>query len=263
MRKFSLNFHAQRFWFASLFAILKTQRPTSQGVSDPMARILVVEDQTKLLRTLEQGLSEAGHDVLTADNAETGYYLAATKGADVIVLDWMLPGRAGVDVLRDLRTTGLKMPVLMLTARDQVSDRITGLDAGADDYLVKPFDFAELLARLRALLRRKTDQRDFVLRADDLEVDLLTRTVVRAGAEIELSRREFELLEYLLRRRNRTITREELARDLWKEPAILTNVIDVTVKQLRRKIERPGSRQLIITIRGVGYSLRERQEEPE
>ncbi len=227
-----------------------------------MARILVVEDQAKLLRTLEQGLHEAGHEVLTASNAETGFYLAATKTVDVVILDWMLPGRSGVEVLRELRTTGFAMPVLMLTARDQVRDRIAGLDAGAYDYLVKPFDFAELLARLRALLRRRTDQRDFVLRADDLEVDLLTRTVQRSGEEIELSRREFELLEHLLRRRNRTISRDELARDLWKEPAILTNVIDVTVKQLRKKIERPGSRPLITTIRGVGYSLRDGSEEP-
>ncbi len=227
-----------------------------------MARILVVEDQAKLLRTLEQGLHEAGHEVLTASNAETGFYLAATKTVDVVILDWMLPGRSGVEVLRELRTTGFAMPVLMLTARDQVRDRIAGLDAGADDSLVKPFDFAELLARLRALLRRRTDQRDFVLRADDLEVDLLTRTVQRSGEEIELSRREFELLEHLLRRRNRTISRDELARDLWKEPAILTNVIDVTVKQLRKKIERPGSRPLITTIRGVGYSLRDGSEEP-
>ncbi len=227
-----------------------------------MARILVVEDQAKLLRTLEQGLHEAGHEVLTASNAETGFYLAATKTVDVVILDWMLPGRSGVEVLRELRTTGFAMPVLMLTARDQVRDRLAGLDAGADAYLVKPFDFAELLARLRALLRRRTDQRDFVLRADDLEVDLLTRTVQRSGEEIELSRREFELLEHLLRRRNRTISRDELARDLWKEPAILTNVIDVTVKQLRKKIERPGSRPLITTIRGVGYSLRDGSEEP-
>jgi DNA-binding response OmpR family regulator len=227
-----------------------------------MARILVVEDQVKLLRTLEQGLREEGHEVLTADNAETGYYLAATKSVDAVILDWMLPGRSGVDVLRELRATGFAMPVLMLTARDQVRDRVTGLDAGADDYLVKPFDFEELLARLRALLRRKNNPREFMLRADDLELDLLTRRVLRGGEEIELSRREFELLEFLLRRRNRTVPRDELARELWKEPAILTNVIDVTVKQLRKKIERPGSRQLIATIRGVGYSLRDDFGEP-
>lgn len=228
-----------------------------------MARILVVEDQVKLLRTLEQGLREEGYEVLTADNAEAGYSLAATKAVDAVILDWMLPGRDGVAVLRELRAAGLEMPVLMLTARDQVRDRVTGLDAGADDYLVKPFDFAELLARLRALLRRKTDQRPVVLRADDLEVDLLTRRVMRGSEAIDLSRREFELLEYLLRRRNQTVTREELARELWQEPAILTNVIDVTVKQLRKKIERPDSRPLIATIRGVGYALRDDSEASE
>lgn len=226
-----------------------------------MPRILVIEDQTKLLRTLEQGLREDGYEVLTAEDGDAGYQLAASQSVDAIILDWMLPGRSGVDVLRELRAAGFAMPVLMLTARDQVRDRIAGLDAGADDYLVKPFDFDELLARLRALLRRKSDPREFVLRADDLELDLLTRRVLRGGEEIELRRREFELLEYLMRRRNRTVSREELARELWKEPTILTNIIDVTVKQLRKKIERPGSRPLISTVRGVGYSLRDDTEE--
>lgn len=226
-----------------------------------MALILVVEDQPKLLRTLEQGLREAGYDVLTASNGETAFQLATTNAVELLILDWMLPGRSGVEVLRDLRDTGFAKPVLLLTARDQVRDRVTGLDAGADDYLVKPFDFDELLARLRALLRRKTEPPNLTLSAGDLRVDLLTRRVLRGGEEIELTRREFELLEYLLRRRNRTVPRDELARELWKEPAILTNVIDVTVKQLRKKIERPGSRQLIATIRGVGYSLRDDIEE--
>lgn len=226
-----------------------------------MSRILVIEDQLKLRQALRQGLEEAGFEVLTAESAVCGFSLASTKSPDAIILDRMLPGRDGVEVLRDLRAIGFQTPVLMLTARDQVRDRIAGLDAGADDYLVKPFDFDELLARLRALLRRKSDPREFVLRADDLELDLLTRRVLRGGEEIELRRREFELLEYLLRRRNRTVSREELARELWKEPTILTNIIDVTVKQLRKKIERPGSRPLISTVRGVGYSLRDDTEE--
>ena len=226
-----------------------------------MARILVVEDQPKLLRTLEQGLREAGYDVLTASNGEAAFQLATTNAVELLILDWMLPGRSGVEVLRELRDTGFAKPVLLLTARDQVRDRVAGLDAGADDYLVKPFDFDELLARLRALLRRKTEPPNLTLSAGDLQVDLLTRCVLRGGEEIELTRREFELLEYLLRRRNHTVPRDELARELWKEPAILTNVIDVTVKQLRKKIERPGSRQLIATIRGVGYSLRDDTEE--
>ena len=222
-----------------------------------MSRILVVEDQPKLLQALRQGLSEEGFEVLTADTAESGLALASTKSPDLMILDRMLPGRDGVEMLRELRGNGFKAPVLMLTARDQVRDRIEGLDAGADDYLVKPFDFGELLARVRALLRRRTEDRSLILQADDLDVDLLTRRVTRGGTEIDLSRREFELLEFLLRRRNRTVSREELARELWKEPSILTNVIDVTVKQLRRKIERPNERPLIWTIRGIGYELRD------
>lgn len=225
-----------------------------------MSRILVVEDQLKLRQALRQGLEEEGFEVFTAESAESGYSLAVTKTPDAILLDRMLPGKDGVEILRELRAAGFNMPVLMLTARDQVQDRIEGLDAGADDYLVKPFDFGELLARLRALLRRRTDDRSLTLKADDLEVDLLTRQVTRGGHEIDLSRREFELLEFLLRRHNRTVSRQELARDLWKEPTVLTNVIDVTVKQLRRKIERPGSRPLIWTVRGIGYELRDGSE---
>ncbi len=225
-----------------------------------MSRILVVEDQLKLRQALRQGLDEEGFEVLTAESAESGYLLATTKAPDAVILDRMLPGRDGVEVLRDLRASGFQAPVLMLTARDQVQDRIAGLNAGADDYLIKPFDFGELLARLRALLRRRSEDRSLRLTADDLEVDLLTRQVTRGGHDIDLSRREFELLEFLLRRRNRTVSRQELARDLWKEPTVLTNVIDVTVKQLRRKIERPNSRPLIWTVRGVGYELRDGSE---
>lgn len=226
-----------------------------------MARILVVEDQLKLSQALRQGLSEEGFEVLTADTAEIGVTLASTKSPDVMILDRMLPGRDGTELLRELRSSGFHFPVLMLTARDQVRDRIEGLDAGADDYLVKPFDFGELLARIRALLRRRGEDRSLTLKAADLEVDLLSRRVTRGGVEIDLSRREFELLEYLLRRRNLTVSREELARELWKESSILTNVIDVTVKQLRRKIERLNSPPLIWTIRGVGYELRGGSEE--
>lgn len=225
-----------------------------------MSRILVIEDQLKLRQALRQGLDEEGFEVLTAESAESGYLLATTKAPDAVILDRMLPGRDGVEVLRDLRASGFQAPVLMLTARDQVQDRIAGLNAGADDYLIKPFDFGELLARLRALLRRRSEDRSLRLTADDLEVDLLTRQVTRGGHDIDLSRREFELLEFLLRRRNRTVSRQELARDLWKEPTVLTNVIDVTVKQLRRKIERPNSQPLIWTVRGVGYELRDGSE---
>ncbi len=222
-----------------------------------MARILVVEDQRKLLQALKQGLVEEQFEVVTAETAEAGFYLASTQSVDLMVLDRMLPGRDGVEVLKELRRAGHRFPVLMLTARDQVQDRIQGLDAGADDYLVKPFDFGELLARIRALLRRRQPHRNFVLRVDDLEVDLLARRVVRAGEEIVLSPREFELLEYLMQQPGRTVTREELSREVWKEPTVMTNVIDVCVMQLRKKVERSGLKQLICTVRGVGYVVRE------
>ncbi len=222
-----------------------------------MARVLVVEDQRKLLETLHQGLCEEGFDVVTAETAEAGFYAAVTQTVDVVVLDRMLPGRDGVEVVRELRKAGQRVPVLLLTARDQVQDRIEGLDAGADDYLVKPFDFGELLARLRALLRRPNGEQHHVLRVGDLEMQLLARRVLRAGEEVVLTPREFELLEYLLRRVDRTVTREELSREVWREPEVLTNVVDVCVMQLRKKIERPGLAQMICTIRGVGYVIRE------
>lgn len=223
-----------------------------------MSRVLVIEDQKKLLSSLKKGLEQEGYEVVTATTGEEGYYAATTQDIDALVLDLMLPGRDGMQVLYDLRANGFTRPVLILTARDSVQDRVAGLDGGADDYLVKPFAFAELLARLRALLRRDVTGRELVLRADDLEVDLVARRVVRAGEEIELSQREFELLEYFLRHVNGVVTRDMLARDVWKEPAgLLTNVIDVYVRLLRKKVERPGLRQLIHTVRGVGYVLRD------
>lgn len=220
-------------------------------------RILIVEDQVKLLNALQQGLAEEQFDVLTAANAEAGFFMAVTQDVSLIVLDRMLPGRDGLEILKELRRTGYRMPVLLLTARDQVHERIDGLNAGADDYLVKPFEFGELLARIRALLRRGEPRRPLVLKAGDLELDLLARRVIRAGEEIVLSPREFELLEYLMQHCNQTVTREELSREVWKEPAVLTNVVDVCVMQLRKKIERPELRQLICTVRGAGYILRE------
>src|SRR5262249_13204098 len=164
-----------------------------------MPRLLVIEDQKKLLGSLQRGLEEEGYRVVTATTGEQGYYAATTEEFDAVVLDLMLPGRQGLQVLHDLRANGFTRPVLILTARDTVEDRVTGLDTGADDYLVKPFAFAELLARLRALLRRGVSGRELFLRAGDLEMDLLARRVVRGGVELDLTKREFELLEYLLR----------------------------------------------------------------
>ena len=223
-----------------------------------MPRLLVVEDQKKLLASLQRGLEEEGYDVVAVVTGEQGYYAATTEEIDAVVLDLMLPGRDGLRVLRDLRANGFDKPILILTAKDTVEDRVDGLDAGADDYLVKPFAFAELLARLRALLRRGATGRETFLRADDLELDLLARRVVRAGVELDLTKREFELLEYLLRHKNAIVTRDMIARDVWKDAnGTLTNSIDVYITLLRKKVERTGLRQLIHTIRGVGYAARD------
>lgn len=224
-----------------------------------MTRVLVIEDQAKLRRNLEQSLGEAGYEVVCADTGENGLDQVNSQPFDAVVLDLTLPGRDGLGVLADLRDRGLTMPVLILTARDSIDDRVAGLDAGADDYLVKPFAHAELLARLRALLRRGSAGPRRTLECRDLEMDLFARRVMRRGIEVELSQREFELLEYLLRHKNTNVTREMLNRDVWKEPAgPLTNAIDVCVNGLRRKIELPGTDPLILTIRGVGYAVKDR-----
>ena len=162
-----------------------------------MARVLVVEDQKKHLESLRRGLEAEGYEVVTAATGEEGFSAAMTRAVDAVVLDLMLPGRHGLDVLRDLRAGGFAKPILILTALDAVEERVQGLDSGANDYLVKPFAFAELLARLRALLRRDFTERELFLRADDLEMDLLARRVTRCGVELELTGREYELLEYL------------------------------------------------------------------
>ena len=224
-----------------------------------MPHVLIVEDQKRLLGSLRRGLEEEGYAVATAATGEEGYYLATTQSIDALVLDLMLPGRPGLQVLTDLRAHGFTKPVLILTARDSVEDRVKGLDCGADDYLVKPFAFAELLARLRALLRRNVGERETVLRADNLEMDLVARRVVRDGIQIELTNREFELLEFLLRHKNTSVTRDMLGREVWKEPdGMWTNVIEVCINSLRKRVEQPGQRQLIHTVRGVGYALRDR-----
>jgi DNA-binding response OmpR family regulator len=221
-------------------------------------RVLVVEDEAKVRRSLERGLRAEGYDVAAAATGDEGHRLASTQPFDCVVLDLLLPGRDGLQVLADLRRGGNRVPVLILTARDAVEDRVVGLDAGADDYLVKPFAFAELLARLRVLLRRDRADRETLLRADDLEVDLLDRRATRGGAEIPLTQREFEVLAYLLRFKNQVVTRDMLGREVWKEPNhALTNVIDAYISMLRRKVERPGRQPLIHTVRGVGYCLRD------
>jgi two-component system, OmpR family, copper resistance phosphate regulon response regulator CusR len=222
-----------------------------------MSRLLVIEDERKLLRSLQRGLEAQGYTVATAATGDEGHSLLAGESFDGVILDWMLPGRDGLQILSDLRQSDRRIPVLLLTARDAVEDRVAGLDRGADDYLVKPFAFAELLARVRAMLRRGPPERETELHVGDLNVDLLERRVVRGDAVIALRGREYEVLVYLMRHHNATVTREMLGRDVWKEPQHdLTNVIDVTMTQLRRKLERPGQPVMIHTIRGIGFSLR-------
>lgn len=224
-------------------------------------RLLVIEDHKKLLRSLERGLTAAGYAVVSVDTGEAGFYYASTQPFDGVVLDVMLPGRSGLEVLRDLRNLGFGAPVLILSARDAIEDRVRGLDSGADDYLVKPFAFEELLARLRAQLNRGVPGRRMVLTAADLELHVSTQRVFRAGREIELTRQEYRLLEYLLRHKNTTVSRDTLARDVWKEPmGVTTNVVDVYINALRQKIERPDLIKLIHTVRGEGYSLRDEDD---
>lgn len=223
-----------------------------------MARVVVIEDQKRLQNSLRRGLEEEGYEVVSALTGEEGFFLVTTQACDALVLDWMLPGRDGLSILKELRTHGFKKPILILTSRDAVEDRVAGLDAGADDYLIKPFAFAELVARLRVMLRRNVPDRELILRADNLELDLVAHRAVRNGVELDLSLREFELLEFLLRHRNTNVTRDMISRDVWKEPdGVWTNVIDVYINSLRKKVEQPGQRQLIQTVRGVGYALRD------
>jgi two-component system, OmpR family, copper resistance phosphate regulon response regulator CusR len=223
-------------------------------------RILVVEDEAKVADALQAGLTEERYDVVVARTGEEGFFLANEQVFDLVVLDLMLPGRDGLEVLANLRKRGLRTPVLVLTARDAVEDRVRGLDSGADDYMVKPFAFTELLARIRALLRRGRTDDALRLGFADLEMDLVTRRVSRGGVTIDLRAREFELLEYLLRHQGRVVSREMLARDLWKDRELigpLSNVLDVHIAHLRRKIDDGYDQRLIRTIRGIGYTIRE------
>jgi DNA-binding response OmpR family regulator len=222
-------------------------------------RILVVEDDKKVAKALRDGLEAEHYEVQVARTGEEGFFLVSHESFDLVVLDLMLPRRDGLEILTTLRKCGLQTPVLILTARDTVDDRVHGLDSGADDYLVKPFAFPELLARIRSLLRRGRQDQILKLQADDLTMDLVTRKVGRAGQPLELTLKEFEMLEYLLRHAGHVVSREMLARDVWRVTARATpldNVIDVTVARLRRKIDDPFETKLLHTVRGVGFALR-------
>jgi two-component system, OmpR family, copper resistance phosphate regulon response regulator CusR len=223
-------------------------------------KILIVEDEPKVGKALVEGLKANGDEVTLAPTGEDGFFLASSHPFDVIVLDVMLPGRSGIEVLKTLRKQGLRVPVLLLTAKDSIEDRVLGLDAGADDYLVKPFAFPELRARMRALLRRGKTESIMSLKLGTLEMDLTTRLVTRDAKPIELTVREFELLEFLLRNKGRVVSREMLARDVWKEnnrATPLDNVIDVHIARLRRKVDDEFDPKLVRTIRGVGFMLSE------
>ncbi len=226
-------------------------------------KILVIEDEKKVALALQKGLESEHYDVQVALTGEEGFYLLSSREFDLVVLDLMLPGRDGMEILGTLRKSNARTPVLILTARDTLEDKILGLDLGADDYLVKPFAFPELTARIRALLRRGRGDEPVKLKMADLEMDLITRAVVRGKQAIPLTGMEFEILEYLLRNQGHVVTREMLARQVWKETERATpldNVIDVHIGRLRKKIDEPFKGKLLHTVRGVGFLLSEKTE---
>ncbi len=221
-------------------------------------RILVVEDEAKVASFIRRGLEAEGYRVDTAPDGEVGLTQAFEHEYDLVILDVMLPKRDGLSILQEMRKHTLHVPVLMLTARDTVADKVTGLDRGADDYLTKPFAFEELLARIRALLRRGSPLSPSTLSVADLELDLVSREVTRAGTRIELTAKEFALLEFFLRHTGRVLSRALIAQHVWGvDFDTFTNVIDVYVNYLRKKIDAGFPTKLIHTVRGVGYVIKE------
>ena len=220
-------------------------------------RILVVEDSRRLAGIIKRGLLEEGYAVDNAYDGEEAEYMAETTPFDVVILDIMLPKKDGVTVCRDLRAKNVNAPILMLTAKDSVEDKVSGLDSGADDYLVKPFAFSELLARIRALLRREVLPRVQQLRIGDLSLDPQTREAWRDGDRMDLTAKEYAILEYFMRRPNVVVTRTMLGESVWDyEFDGISNIIDVYVRRIRRKIDREGQDSLIQTVRGAGYRMR-------
>ena len=226
-------------------------------------RILIIEDDNKMARSLSEGLDERGYEVLRAGSGEEGFFLVYSFRPDLILLDLSLPGRGGLEILKQLREQGLDLWVLVLTSHNELGERVLGLQQGADDYLGKPFAFSELIARVETLLRRgqpKLASRTFAVA--DLSLDMTLRRARRSGTELSLTQQEFDLLLYLVENCNRTVSREMLARDVWHETSRFTpidNVIDVQMARLRRKVDDPFETKLLYTVRGVGFSLREPQ----
>ena len=221
-------------------------------------RILLIEDETRMAGFIARGLKEEHYTVDVAMRGEAGSFLACVNPYDLIVLDIMLPDKNGFTICRELRQKKINVPILLLTARDSVKDKVTGLDAGADDYLPKPFSFEEFLARVRALLRRSQPAKTTTLKLADLELDQLTRKVTRGGKEIDLTPREYALLEFFMLHANQAVTRTMISEHVWNENADnMTNIFDVYIYRLRSKIDRQASQPLFHSIRGVGYMLKE------
>lgn len=222
-------------------------------------RILIVEDEKKTANYLKKGLTEHGFTVDIASEGEDGLHLAGTEAYDLVVLDVMLPDRSGWSIIEELRAKGNEVPVIFLSARDEVHDRVRGLELGADDYLVKPFAFSELLARIRIILRRHPLQQPEVMRIADLELDLIRHKARREGISLDLTAKEFQLLALLLRRRGEVLTRTTISEQVWGINFDSdTNIVDVAIRRLRKKVDDPFPHKLIHTMRGVGYVLDEK-----
>jgi len=221
-------------------------------------RILVVEDEKKVASFIKRGLEEEGYTVDVAYDGDEGLKMGADEGYDLILMDLMLPKKDGLEVIQDLRKNNVRTPVLCLTAKDKVDDIVSGLDSGSDDYLTKPFAFAELLARVRALIRRGTSERGAEITFADLRLDPVAHKVWRSDKEIDLTTKEYALLEYMMRNPNQTLTRSMIAEQVWDYTFdSFTNIIDVYVNYLRKKVDKDFDKKLIHTVRGVGYVLRE------
>ena len=230
---------------------------------EQIMHILVIEDEKKVANAIKSGLESEGYQATIAMTGEDGFFLAMSQTFDLILLDIMLPGRDGIEVLSELRNKRKDTPVLILTAKDTIEDRVVGLDSGADDYLVKPFAFPELLARIRALTRRGRTDQALKLKIADLELDCITRKVVRSSYDIPLTAKEYELLEYLMRHKGHVVSREMLAHDVWhvqNRATPLDNVIDVHINRLRAKVDADNEKKLLHTIRGVGFIIKESRE---